>query len=709
MSGTVNTTRDADIDIAGLFSAIWRAKFKIVLVSLIVTGLMFVLLSVVSPKYKSEARLLIDSSESVFTRPTNDRVDREPDFDEQGIASQVDILTSSNLLMSVASELDLGSRSEFDGAQNISAVSQVLIMLGLTSDPRELSKEKRVLDSVRERLTVFARENSRVIVIEFQSTDKDLAANFPNALADAYLKLESQASLDTTGQAADYLANEIEQLQASVREAERRVADYRGKSGLLVGQNNEILATQQLAELSTELSRVRSDRASAEARARSVQQALDQGQSIDALPDVIQSPIVNRLREQEINLRADLADLSTTLLDNHPEVRALRSQLSDLTGQIRVEAGKVLTSLRNEAAIARDQEAELERSLNQLKAASVTANEQEVELNALEREASTQRALLESYLIRYREAQARQETDYAPAKARLISSATTPVEPTFPKMIPMLAVTFLGTMMIMILVTLLTELFSGRALVPAPSAMPVHRVESDDDQQEFSTDTDGTIDGPVRQPIPVAANTTIRQPDTVSVDELAAALIAAGASRAIVVAPEGDDAATASVGLARAAAETGLRAILVDLTGAGSAAFWMVADDLPGITDLLAGQESYANVIHPDTASEAHCIPLGVSDPVVAARGIARLPMILDALTEAYDLVVVECGQSNSEGLARLLDAGSEIIVAARRAQSAAIADAISELKDGGYAPMLVVDANVDVQAPPPGRRSAYA
>src|SRR6185312_14776500 len=112
-------------------------------------------------------------------------------------------------------------------------------------------------------------------------------------------------------------------------------------SDLLIGQNNSILATQQLAELSSELSRVRASRAAAEATAESVRKALEKGGSLDALPQVLSSPLVQRLRERQAQLKADIADLSTTLLENHPRIRALRSQLADLDAQIRAEAQNV--------------------------------------------------------------------------------------------------------------------------------------------------------------------------------------------------------------------------------------------------------------------------------------------------------------------------------------------------------------------------------
>ncbi|TIR41886.1 MAG: hypothetical protein E5X28_19130, partial [Mesorhizobium sp.] len=69
-----------------------------------------------------------------------------------------------------------------------------------------------------------------------------------------------------------------------------------------------------------------------------------------------------------------------TLLDNHPRIRALKSQLADLNGQIRNEAQKILKGLATQAQTAKAREDQLVQEVNTLKAASARAGEQQVEL-----------------------------------------------------------------------------------------------------------------------------------------------------------------------------------------------------------------------------------------------------------------------------------------------------------------------------------------
>jgi len=710
-------SQDADIDIGMLFGALWRRRLRILGSAIVLTGLAFFALTKMTPQYTSDARILIESSESVFTRPKSDTA-QSPDsslLDREGVTSQVEILTSSDLLMRVAGELNLDENSEFGGKKTMSSLKSGLVALGLVEDPSLVSSEKRVLDAIQDRLQVYAVPNSRVIGITFKSSDKELAARFPNALAEAYLALESKSQLESTGKAVAYLADEIADLQDSVREAEAAVAGFRSSSDLLLGQNNSSLATQQLAELSTELTRVRAERSNAEARANNIQAALDRGASIDTLPDVVQSQLIGRLREREIALNSEIADLSTTLLPGHPRIRGLRSQLQDLSRQIRDEARKVLTGIRSEAEFAREREEELMGRVAELKAAAANANESEVQLRALEREAEAQRALLESYLVRYREAASRDEDQYAPAKARLISRAVVPASPSFPKMIPMLGAAFFVSIIVMMLATLMRELFSGRAFAPAAVAVPaVARIEPAAvagqgavvpvaPTEVDASGTDETLaEGDAGK---TAAN------DNYGVAALAARLIETGADRAILVSPEGDAGAAASVALARDLAGRGLRTVLVDLSIDGAASRRMLEDaDCPGITDLLAASSSYSDVIYADMATAAHVIPTGIADFERARRGLERLPIVLDSLVSAYDIVVIECGSTDADALKRVAGTGSCIALSVVNPKAPEIVETAEKLVDGGFEDLMLVTATAAGEEPrPPEPRRAYA
>ncbi|MEQ1942547.1 exopolysaccharide transport family protein [Mesorhizobium sp. VNQ89] len=834
MSDVQSSASDVDVDLGRLFGSLAARWKRILLVALLVTAAALVLTWYATPHYRGETRLLIESRESVFTRPQGGADDERPMLDEEGVTSQVQVITSTDLLKQVALKLNLAEIPEFDEAADMSFLSQLLVVVGLKNDPRQIPPEERVLKAFREKLNVYRVEKSRVIVIEMSSEDPKLAAEIPNALADAYLEVQSAAKLESNSEATNWLEPEIATLSQRVREAEARVATFRAQSDLLIGQNNSSLATQQLSELSSELSRTRANRAAAEANAASVRAVLDSGASLDALPEVLSSPLIQRLRERQVQLQADIADLSTTMLDNHPRLRSLRSQLSDLDRQIRTEAQNVLKALGAEANAAKLREQQLMGDLNTLKAASARAGEEEVELRALEREANAQRELLESYLARYREVSSRKDGNYLPADARIFSRAIVPSEPYFPKPLPIAGVAFAGSLLIMAIVTLLQELFSGRAMRPAPgsriesaatsaSLEPVAGQQAESPPVQATSDVDRgltvpptsedvvatpaadldsnvteiesvvapvpevvdevaverspdedkpTLSEPAytetsreaspslaplkREPLPTVhlshptfaeawarhkrimdaarydapsespTHVTLNEPVTiesdpemrnlfsrlkkaskpeetaptlpsqlevgrVSVEDAAGLLVNGGATRAIFVSPEGDEGAAAAVMVAREVADSGLRVLLLDLTASGAASRPMLdGASLAGITDLLVSEAQFTDTVHADHYSDCYVMPVGTVDPMRAMKAAERLPAIMEALTTAYDVVVVECGASDAEGIRRLVADGTEVMVSAIEPDEAAIA-AATDLQAQGYGRVMMV------------------
>ncbi len=881
MSGVQSSASEIDVDLGRLFGSLLSRWKRIVLVAFAATGLALAFAWLATPQYKGETRILIETRESVFTRPQAGADSDRPLLDEEGVTSQVQVITSTDLVKEVAAKLNLARLPEFDEAADMSVLGRLLVVAGLKRDPNEIPPEQRVLETFREKLNVYRVEKSRVIVIEMSSEDPKLAAEIPNTLADAYIATQGAAKQLSNSEATDWLEPEIANLSKRVKDAEARVASFRAQSDLLIGQNNSVLATQQLSELSTELSRVRANRGAAEANAASVRAVLQSGASLDALPEVLSSALIQRLRERQVQLKADIADLSTTLLDNHPRLRALRSQLADLDRQIRTEAQNVLKSLSAEADAAKLREQQLLADLNSLKAESARAGEEEVELRALEREANAQRELLESYMSRYREASSRKDGNYLPADARIFSRAVVPSEPYYPKPVPIAAAACCGSVRVMAIVTLLQELFSGRAMRPAAgrgaapdivvvapedtvtvvasgedilvaeaeptpvardmgvavSDEPVEKsaqaemagsvaesgadserrglrlsadariaqtpaVEPPDDvtpadalppretprvikladtvvnrpeavsraapppepiqheplpemrlvHESFSqawarhrrimdaARSDAPAAGSIAEPDPTnhqeaEEQLTMRNPfarwmsgtveneaepeessaapragvGEVGVESAAEALIAGGATRAIFVSPAGDEGAAAAVLVAREGADAGLRVLLIDLTASGAASRPMLDSvSYPGITNLLASDAKFTDAIHIDHYSDCHVMPVGTADPVKAMKSADKLPAIMHSLTTAYDVVVVECGASDAEGIRRLVADGTEIMVSVIDTDAATEA-AAEALKARGYGRVTLVSPaeHGSPDSPMPGRSAA--
>jgi succinoglycan biosynthesis transport protein ExoP len=643
-----------DLDLRAIGQALNRKRSWIVVPTLLALVLSLAVVNLIPPRYKSEARILIDGRENVFLRPNGERDDQRNVVDAEAVTSQVQLLQSRDLAREIIKKNKLAERPEFDPVlQGLSPVKSLMALFGIGRDPFSLSPEERVLDAYFDRLTAYAVDKSRVVVIEFQSRDPDLAAQVANSIAEGYLVLQQGARQEQAKAAGQWLSGEIDSLRKKVAESESRVEEFRSKSSLFVGTNNTTLSNQQMGELNTQLNNARALKSDAESKSQLIREMLQSGKPIEA-SEVLNSELTRRLSEQRVTLRAQLAEQSSTLLDGHPRIKELRAQLADIDRQIREEASKVSRSFENDARIAAGRVEGLSASLDQSKKQATSTNGQDVQLRAYEREAKAQRDLLESYLAKYREATARENIYAAPADGRIISRALVSNTPAFPKKLPIVLIATLATLMLSagcIATAELLRMTAPRASAAFAAAAPVRGAEA-------------VIASPPMVPGLRDTHPDLAAPVT-EIDQLAEELRDAGeAARkvAILGTGQGESITLTALTLARLLARDA-KVVVVDLSGS-SPAFAAVSVDpmAPGLAELMLGEASFAQVITRDRLSRAHLVTAGRQGADRSLLQSPRLSLALDALLRVYDHVLLDAGTA-SDLPAELLTSNARAVV----------------------------------------------
>src|SRR5690349_10660683 len=227
----VAASETGDLDLHALGQTLIRKRSLIIVPTVLVLVASLAAVNMVTPRFKSEARILIDGRENVFLRPTGERNEERTALDAEAVTSQVQLVLSRDLAREIIRKNKLAERPEFDPVLgSISPVKSLLALVGIGRDPFSMTPEERVLNAYFERLTAYAVDKSRVIVVEFQSGDPELAAKVANSIAKGYLVLQQNARQAQARSASQWLSGEIENLRNKVSDAEARVEDFRSKS-----------------------------------------------------------------------------------------------------------------------------------------------------------------------------------------------------------------------------------------------------------------------------------------------------------------------------------------------------------------------------------------------------------------------------------------------------------------------------------------------
>ncbi len=722
---------DAEFDLSQLGSALWRNRGKVLRPTIAVALIAFAVVMLIPPKYLGESRVLVVGRDNVFLRPDVDRdTGDRGTVDLEAVTSQAQLVLSRDLAVEVINKLKLNERPEFDSALGgVSLIKSVLGFIGLTKNPLTMTPEERVLDAYYDRLNVYPVEKSRVIVIDFLSENPELAARVANAIADAYLQRQQVAKQEQVRGAGTWLAGEIEKLRKIVEADEAKVEAFRGKTNLLVGPNGTTLSAQQLGEMNAQLGAARTLKADAEAKAKLIRQMLKAGEEIQS-SDVLNSELIRRLSEQRVTLRAQLAEQSVSLLDNHPRIKELKAQVADLDQQIRHEAESVARSLENDAKLASARVDSQTAMLDQFKNQASSTNEQDVQLRALEREAKSQRDLLKSYLAKYREANARDNIASAPPDARIISRASVSNVPAYPKKLPTVLIATFATFVVCCGVVVTREFLANPASdVIAPPARVSRKIARAPDSRATSAAAAAAATARAHDPPPavtsrlaarLAAVVKGRTPSGVPVSaigEFAHNLHNAqnpdgvqGAASQIAFFGAAPHLGTSGIAIkfARALAQEA-RVVLVGF-GAGDAAIRAISGDpsAPGLAELADGEANFGDIITKDRMSGLNLIVSGRA-PAAPGELIAAPGMIKNfkALAYTYGHVVIDVGTLDGVDLASVAQLASHAILLVETLSNLGTDKARDRLEAAGFDDVTILVAGRPDAAAPGATASA--
>ncbi|KJS42812.1 MAG: hypothetical protein VR70_03630 [Rhodospirillaceae bacterium BRH_c57] len=683
-----------DVDMMDVGRRLWRRKWLILAVALVGTVGTAFLLNRMTPQYQAHSLVMISGQNSNILNL--EAVVAGLPNDVQTIETQTEVLRSRQLVEKVVLDLNLDQQPEFNPAlrepstfaRNLAtARSYVLSLLPSFTDEAQAQdmapnaaqpnvaqnvtgatppvteppvddlrpgnavleeararrgEMNRVVDIFLDRLSIKQRGESQVIALSFQSASPVTAAAAANKLADLYIVEQLEAKFEATQRATSWLNERIENLRRRVENSERAVAEYRQVNGLLVSNTGTPLVSQELSDLNSELTIANIRRAEAESRLRQVQEIVRRGGQ-ESYSEVLSSALITSLRQQQSGLQRQLADLSGELGAQHPRMRSLRAEIADLNRGIRGEVAKVIQGLENEVNVARARQETLQRNLNELKGEVAQANEASVVLRSLEREAQSNRMLLETMLARFQETNQLDEPDMQQPDARVISYAEAPEEPSSPKYNLLLAMAFVG--------------FTSIGGLSALALEQMDRTYRSGEQLEKDTGL------PVLGLVPLVRgfirlgrkpeNQVLEKPNSLFTEALrgvyTSLLLQPGQSLPktlmITSARPMEGKTSLSITLTRLLAMSGRRVLIVDcdLRKPKVGERFGLEPDAPGVIDVIDGKVPLTDAMHKDEASGAYVLPAGRIRPSAPDLfGGELIANLLKSISGSFDQIIID-------------------------------------------------------------------
>jgi capsular exopolysaccharide synthesis family protein len=662
-----------------IFLALRRHQWLIVTVGLTGFALGAGALALMPPVYTAESSIVLDARKPrVVELPGFISDQKAPEVAE--LRSEVEILQSDDLIRRVIERLDLAGHGEFRAQPSklksvVTAAREILAdYLPWASEAAPASEgevaeesansDAAMLQAYRTRLNVANDGRSYVIRVQYKSHDPALAAEIVNMHVQLYLDDQVAFKRAIGNKAAVWLKREIGVLEDTLRSSEMAVQEFRERNQIVLSGGTTLLA-QQLASVNAQIPEAEAELANRESRLKNARELSRRGQ-FDSESQVLESVVIQNLRQQEAVLIRRQAELRTTYGEQHPAVQKVDAELRDLREAMSQAGSRIVKQLENEVAVARGRDRELRARLFELEKRSLLADREETKLRELEREVTANRSLIDVLLTRYKQVSAQEEIQQP--DARTISTALAPINPSFPKFRVHLPLLFVGSTLFGVVLAFARE-FMQRGFKGS------HEVEA-----ECELPSLGSI--PV---VPRAwwkdgspHDLVIQRPQSSFTEAIRCVRNSIQAGFSADEAPEGPRAllitsslpnegkSVLALSLARSAAEAGKRTLLIDCDLRSPSLQKMIgAEDLidrPDLSMVLAGQAYWADAVRSDAKSGLSFIPGAGSSrlrpDLLSSRAMQKL---VEQSRQLYDLVILDSppitAVSDPLMLARFVDA----------------------------------------------------
>jgi succinoglycan biosynthesis transport protein ExoP len=417
-----------------------KSKWVVIASVVVVVGVVAISTLRSTPIYEAVGSIAINKMDPV-TFNLKDSSSSFDYYDPTDLDTEVRILKSDLLALQVIRQLNLDKQPGF-GAKSKPSPSSV----DLTTDAMQpdSATTSAALGGFKGSLQVSLVPNTRIIEIRYRSPDKNVAARVVNALANTYVEQNFKTRFESTMQASDWLSKQLVDLQIKVETSQEKLVKYQKEHEILGIDEKQNITTAKLDELNRELTAAESARMEKESVYHLVQ-AGDSDSIAAAAANVdgaargssANSALLEKLREQQADLKIQVAQLSTQFGPSYPKLAQLNSQLKEVDEQIQTEMRKVAARLRGDYLASVQRESMLRSALEQQKQEANKLNESAIEYSLLKRDVDANRTLSEGLLEKLKEAGV--TAGLRSNNFRIVDVARVPTAPSGPNLLRNLA------------------------------------------------------------------------------------------------------------------------------------------------------------------------------------------------------------------------------------------------------------------------------
>lgn len=437
-----------EVDLNEIFKPIFQRLWKIILLSLVFTSFAFFYLSLLKPSYQATATLQIGSTKPSTTLSIKDAFN-ESNISSVQVATQFELLKSRKFAERVIKKLNLLATNEF----NSSKYNDQIRFLKTDHDVKKVSLESAIT-LFQQRLSITPVTKTELVRITYTAFSPERAKNVANQIGETYLQYQNDIQRSSQENTSTWLVEQLTDLELKLQVSESALQQFREDEGIVDTKGVVGLVAGELTQLTSSLLRTTRSQDDLKVIYQYIIKSESAPETLVELHEINSNTSFMRLRSTEDTIERKKHELSRRYGPKHPKIIAIEAELESVKRRIKSKAVAISQSIVKDYFSIKEKVKATQVRLKEAKVNFLRLSRLDNKFSQLKREVQTNKELYNSYLIRFKEADA-MEGYKANLYVRFIDRASTPKSQIAPKkkLIMMLAFTLSVMMLSVIVIT----------------------------------------------------------------------------------------------------------------------------------------------------------------------------------------------------------------------------------------------------------------
>ena len=438
-----------------LFLLALRARVTLFAVVLGFTVMAASVASLMLPKsYKATVSLLVDAKEEQSVGATL-RPLIQPQEMVSYLQTQMDIITSAKVARNVIEDMKLADNP----ALRARLVAKPAENAASSEAEKAESLENALVEYLHTGLKVDTSQSS-VIQVTFTAREPRLSADIANAFAKAYIRTMLELRVEPTREAAAWFNEQLKTLRVSLEDAQAKLTDYNRRRGIVSADEHFDVENTRLGTLADQVTRAQELTSQWNNRDQQARDSLQRSGATERLPDILDNPFLQKLKEEMLRGEAKLKELSTQYGPNHPQYQRQASENQSLREKLDAETAKAVAAISSSARQSRQREDDLKRAMSVQRSRVLDLKEDRNGLTVLRRNVESAERAYDTAMQRFVVSQV--DSRAQQTNITVLNPAVAPRDPSRPKVFLNIALSVVVGVMLGIGMVLLAERFDRR-------------------------------------------------------------------------------------------------------------------------------------------------------------------------------------------------------------------------------------------------------